>query len=260
VWARRNISEFGSLAPRRTSSSAKSTSYQRHLNRGGIVHGGALLAFADDLGGTVARLNVPDGFRTTTIARRREFLSPRAREEPILPDVQNGARITIQRPETDAICSRRGGRLVQWTAGRRRSRRDSRLIVKTSPRFAVNWPALASSILEDSGPVFTNRRCGAISPVRSVPDPPASTAPRAREEIKTHEWIPIEADQPYDVQALPWLQSMRSMSAAKSLYRSPGLWVAERIAAVASRCWSSGSAAISALIESRCGGVRESPQ
>ena len=155
MWARRNISEFGSLAPRRTSSSAKSTSYQRHLNRGGIVHGGALLAFADDLGGTVARLNVPDGFRTTTIARRREFLSPRAREEPILPDVQNGARITIQRPETDAICSRRGGRLVQWTAGRRRSRRDSRLIEQTSPRFTVNWPALASSILEDPGPVFT---------------------------------------------------------------------------------------------------------
>ena len=55
-----------------------------------------------------------------------------------------------------------------------------------SPRFTVNWPALASSILEDSGPVFTNRRCGAISPVRSVPDPPASTAPRAREGVKTH--------------------------------------------------------------------------
>jgi hypothetical protein len=29
-----------------------------------------------------------------------EFLSPRAREQQILPDVQNGARITIQRPET----------------------------------------------------------------------------------------------------------------------------------------------------------------
>ena len=53
-----------------------------------------------------------------------------------------------------AICSRRGGRLVQRTAGRRRSRRDSRLIVKTSPRFTVNWPALASSILEDSGTRF----------------------------------------------------------------------------------------------------------
>ena len=61
--------------------------------------------------------------------------------------------------------------------------------------------------------------------------------------------IPIEADQPYDVQALPWLQSMRSMSAVKSLYSSPRLWVAERIAAVASRYWSSGNAAISTLIE-----------
>ena len=39
----------------------------RHLNKGGIVHGGALLAFADDLGGTVAGLNIPEGFRTTTI-------------------------------------------------------------------------------------------------------------------------------------------------------------------------------------------------
>jgi uncharacterized protein (TIGR00369 family) len=40
---------------------------QRHLNKGGIVHGGALFAFADDLGGTVAGLNVPKDFRTTTI-------------------------------------------------------------------------------------------------------------------------------------------------------------------------------------------------
>ena len=83
-----------------------------------------------------------------------------------------------------AICSRRGGRLVQWTAGCRISRRDSRLIVKTCPQITVNWPALASSILEDSGPVFTNRRRGAISPVRSVPDSPASTAPRAREPCR----------------------------------------------------------------------------
>lgn len=39
----------------------------RHLNNGGHVHGGALAAFADDLGGTLAGLNVPPGFRTTTI-------------------------------------------------------------------------------------------------------------------------------------------------------------------------------------------------
>jgi hypothetical protein len=39
----------------------------RHLNNGGHVHGGALAAFADDLGGTLAGLNAPKGFRTTTI-------------------------------------------------------------------------------------------------------------------------------------------------------------------------------------------------
>src|ERR1700720_2873858 len=77
----------------------------------------------------------------------------------------------------------------------RRSRRDSRLIVKTSPRFTVNWPALASSILEDSGPAFTNRRGGANSPVRSVPMPSASTAKRAREEIKTHATAPRDHEQ-----------------------------------------------------------------
>jgi len=39
----------------------------RHLNNSGHVHGGALAAFADDLGGRLAGLNVPPGFRTTTI-------------------------------------------------------------------------------------------------------------------------------------------------------------------------------------------------
>jgi 1,4-dihydroxy-2-naphthoyl-CoA hydrolase len=39
----------------------------RHLNNSGHVHGGALAAFADDLGGALAGLNVPPEFRTTTI-------------------------------------------------------------------------------------------------------------------------------------------------------------------------------------------------
>jgi 1,4-dihydroxy-2-naphthoyl-CoA hydrolase len=38
-----------------------------HLNNSGHVHDGALAAFADDLGGRLAGLNVPPGFRTTTI-------------------------------------------------------------------------------------------------------------------------------------------------------------------------------------------------
>jgi 1,4-dihydroxy-2-naphthoyl-CoA hydrolase len=39
----------------------------RHLNNSGHVHGGALAAFADDLGGALAGLNVAPGFRTATI-------------------------------------------------------------------------------------------------------------------------------------------------------------------------------------------------
>jgi 1,4-dihydroxy-2-naphthoyl-CoA hydrolase len=39
----------------------------RHLNNSGHVHGGALAAFADDLGGRLAGLNAPPEFRTTTI-------------------------------------------------------------------------------------------------------------------------------------------------------------------------------------------------
>src|SRR3981081_4761184 len=39
----------------------------RPLNNSVHVHGGALAAFADDLGGGLAGLNAPKGFRTTTI-------------------------------------------------------------------------------------------------------------------------------------------------------------------------------------------------
>jgi 1,4-dihydroxy-2-naphthoyl-CoA hydrolase len=46
----------------------------RHLNRGGHVHGGALAAFADDLGGTLAGLNVSPGFRTTTVESKINIL------------------------------------------------------------------------------------------------------------------------------------------------------------------------------------------
>ena len=46
----------------------------RHVNNSGNVHGGALLAFADDLGGGVARLNIPSGFRSTTIESKSNIL------------------------------------------------------------------------------------------------------------------------------------------------------------------------------------------
>ena len=45
----------------------------RHVNAGGIVHGGAYMAFADELGGQAAALNLPPGASTTTIESKTNF-------------------------------------------------------------------------------------------------------------------------------------------------------------------------------------------
>jgi len=48
----------------------------RHLNNSGHVHGGALAAFADDLGGRLAGLNVRLGFGQPRSNRRRISFAP----------------------------------------------------------------------------------------------------------------------------------------------------------------------------------------
>jgi len=45
----------------------------RHVNAGGVVHGGAYMAFADELGGQAAALHLPPGARTTTIESKTNF-------------------------------------------------------------------------------------------------------------------------------------------------------------------------------------------
>jgi 1,4-dihydroxy-2-naphthoyl-CoA hydrolase len=45
----------------------------RHLNAGGIVHGGAYMAFADEIGGHAAGLHLLPGTRTTTIESKTNF-------------------------------------------------------------------------------------------------------------------------------------------------------------------------------------------
>jgi len=42
-------------------------------NRNGVMHGGAIMAFADILGGVASVLNLPDGARTTTIESKTNF-------------------------------------------------------------------------------------------------------------------------------------------------------------------------------------------
>lgn len=46
---------------------------ERHLNNRGIVHGGAYMAFADDVGGTTAGLNIPPESSTTTVESKSNF-------------------------------------------------------------------------------------------------------------------------------------------------------------------------------------------
>src|SRR6266851_6407549 len=46
---------------------------ERHLNAGGIVHGGAYMAFGDELGGYAAGLHLVPGTRTTTIESKTNF-------------------------------------------------------------------------------------------------------------------------------------------------------------------------------------------
>ena len=44
------------------------------INRNGVMHGGAIMAFADILGGAASVLNLPEGGRTTTIESKTNFL------------------------------------------------------------------------------------------------------------------------------------------------------------------------------------------
>jgi 1,4-dihydroxy-2-naphthoyl-CoA hydrolase len=46
---------------------------ERHLNAGGIVHGGAYMASGDALGGHAAGLHLAPGTRTTTIESKTNF-------------------------------------------------------------------------------------------------------------------------------------------------------------------------------------------
>lgn len=44
-------------------------------NRNGVVHGGALMALADNLGGTATTANLPPGARTSTIESKTNFFA-----------------------------------------------------------------------------------------------------------------------------------------------------------------------------------------
>jgi len=70
---------------------------ERHLNAGGVVHGGALAAFADDLGGALAGLNAPQGFCTATIESKTNIFRacPPGRLTAIAVPVHVGRRTIV---------------------------------------------------------------------------------------------------------------------------------------------------------------------
>jgi 1,4-dihydroxy-2-naphthoyl-CoA hydrolase len=65
---------FLSAAPERVT--AEMMVRDELCNGSGILHGGALMAFADTLGACATGLNLPEGARTTTIESKTNFLAP----------------------------------------------------------------------------------------------------------------------------------------------------------------------------------------
>jgi 1,4-dihydroxy-2-naphthoyl-CoA hydrolase len=67
-------------------------------NGSGILHGGALMAFADTLGACATVLNLPEGARTTTIESKTNFLAPAPAGTKVIGEalpLHRGRRTTV---------------------------------------------------------------------------------------------------------------------------------------------------------------------
>jgi Thioesterase superfamily len=155
------------------------------------VHGGALFAFADDLGGTVAGLNVPEGFRTTTIESKSNIFHacPPGRLIGIAVPLHVGRRTMVV--QTSIYRSDGSTRSVQqrrnWTTGQstphglpvhaprlperaRRDRRDGPVIgghylkslAARPPKISALIVAIGSKVPPARGTISRCRRCSAI--------------------------------------------------------------------------------------------------
>jgi uncharacterized protein (TIGR00369 family) len=69
----------------------------RHLNANGRVHGGALMAFADELGGMGAKLNLPANSWTTTLESKTNFL------RGALPGLLTGEALPLHRGSSTQV-------------------------------------------------------------------------------------------------------------------------------------------------------------
>lgn len=67
-------------------------------NRNGVLHGGAIMGFADNLGGTAATINLGPGQATTTIESKTNFIRPIR-----IGDICHGRCIPLHKGRTTMI-------------------------------------------------------------------------------------------------------------------------------------------------------------
>lgn len=67
-------------------------------NRNGVMHGGAIMAFADHLGGLGAFINISTGQATTTIESKTNFLRPIS-----VGEVVRGVSVPIHKGRTTQV-------------------------------------------------------------------------------------------------------------------------------------------------------------
>lgn len=67
-------------------------------NRNGVLHGGAIMGFADNLGGTAATINLGPGKATTTIESKTNFIRPIH-----IGDTVHGRAIALHKGRTTMI-------------------------------------------------------------------------------------------------------------------------------------------------------------
>ena len=67
-------------------------------NRNGVMHGGAIMAMADNLGGTATMINLPPGKTTTTVESKTNFLRPIR-----VGDTATGRSVPLHRGRTTMV-------------------------------------------------------------------------------------------------------------------------------------------------------------
>jgi uncharacterized protein (TIGR00369 family) len=90
----------------------------------GVMHGGAIMAFADTLGGFATGLNLPAGASTTTIESKTNFIAAAPAGEKVLGE---------------CVALHRGRRTMVWQT--RVTREDGRLVaIVTQTQLVIEPP------------------------------------------------------------------------------------------------------------------------